>query len=218
MADGTRRLTGPIVAAAALAAVLGFPPTPSDPAAPPADFAAEPLEHGPAAAPTTPPDAPAAVPAQDPPPRSVLAPRVGLDARISPVGVTARGDMAVPDDPSVAGWYRHGPAPGSARGSAVLVGHVDTDTGALGEFLALYDVRRGDRIEVRRAGDEPVTYRVVSRLTVPKEALPPSTFRRSGPPALTLITCAPPYIPEQGGYASNLVVTAEPVGRTQWPT
>ncbi|GGV80131.1 class F sortase [Streptomyces massasporeus] len=207
-----------MVAAAALAAVLGFPPTPSDPAAPPADFAAEPLEHGPTAAPTTPPDAPAAVPAQDPPPRSVLAPRVGLDARISPVGVTARGDMAVPDDPSVAGWYRHGPAPGSARGSAVLVGHVDTDTGALGEFLALYDVRRGDRIEVRRAGDEPVTYRVVSRLTVPKEALPPSTFRRSGPPALTLITCAPPYVPEQGGYASNLVVTAEPVGRTQWPT
>ncbi|MEU9569177.1 class F sortase [Streptomyces massasporeus] len=148
----------------------------------------------------------------------MLAPRTGLDARISPVGVTARGNMTVPDDPSVAGWYRHGPAPGSARGSAVLVGHVDTETGALGEFLALYDMRRGDRIEVRRAGDEPVTYRVVSRLTVPKEALPPSTFRRSGPPALTLITCAPPYDPEQGGYASNLVVTAEPVGRTQWPT
>ncbi|MEU1912178.1 class F sortase [Streptomyces massasporeus] len=148
----------------------------------------------------------------------MLAPRAGLDARISPVGVTARGDMTVPDDPAVAGWYRHGPAPGSARGSAVLVGHVDTDTGALGEFLALYDMRRGDRIEVRRAGGEPVTYRVVSRLTVPKEALPPSTFRRSGPPTLTLITCAPPYLPEQGGYASNLVVTAEPVGRTQWPT
>ncbi|WP_257027892.1 MULTISPECIES: class F sortase [unclassified Streptomyces] len=148
----------------------------------------------------------------------MLTPRAGLDTRISPVGVTARGDMAVPGDPSVAGWCRHGPAPGSARGSAVLVGHVDTDTGALGEFLALYGMRRGDRVEVRRAGDEPVTYRVVSRLTVPKEALPPSTFRRSGPPTLTLITCAPPYAPERGGYASNLVVTAEPVGRTQWPT
>ncbi|MEU0900541.1 class F sortase [Streptomyces massasporeus] len=126
--------------------------------------------------------------------------------------------MTVPDDPAAAGWYRHGPAPGSARGSAVLVGHVDTGTGALGEFLALYGMRRGDRIEVRRAGDAAVTHRVVTRLTVPKEALPSSTFRRSGPPALTPITCAPPYNPEQGGYASNLVVTAEPVGRTQWPT
>jgi LPXTG-site transpeptidase (sortase) family protein len=118
----------------------------------------------------------------------------------------------------VAGWYRHGPAPGSARGSAVLVGHVDTDTGDLGEFLALYDVRRGDHVEVHRAGDEPVRYRVVARVTVPKDELPPSTFRRSGAPVLTLITCAPPYVPERGGYLSNLVVTAEPVGRTQWPT
>ncbi|MFF8014494.1 sortase domain-bontaining protein [Streptomyces sp. NPDC007929] len=147
-----------------------------------------------------------------------MAPRTGLDAMIDPVGVTTRGDMAVPDDPSEAGWYRHGPAPGSAHGSAVLVGHVDTDTGALGEFLALYGMRRGDRVEVHRTGDEPVTYRVTSRHTVPKEALPPTTFRRTGPPALTLITCAPPYIPEQGGYTSNLVVTAQPVGRTQWPT
>jgi LPXTG-site transpeptidase (sortase) family protein len=148
----------------------------------------------------------------------VLVRRAGLDARVSPVGVTDQGDMAVPDDPSVAGWYRHGPAPGSARGSAVLVGHVDTDTGDLGEFLALYDVRRGDHVEVHRAGDEPVRYRVVARVTVPKDELPPSTFRRSGAPVLTLITCAPPYVPERGGYLSNLVVTAEPVGRTQWPT
>ncbi|MEU9630961.1 class F sortase [Streptomyces luteogriseus] len=148
----------------------------------------------------------------------MVAPRTGLDARITPVGVTDEGDMAVPDDPSVAGWYRYGPAPGGARGSAVLVGHVDSETGALGEFLALYNVRRGDRVEVRRAGDAPVTYRVVSRLTVPKEDLPPSAFRRTGAPVLTLITCAPPFVPERGGYTSNLVVTAEPVGRTQWPT
>ncbi|MFJ8592708.1 class F sortase [Streptomyces sp. NPDC093598] len=203
------------MAAAALAAVLGFPDRPSQPAAPPPDLAAGP--SGPTAA-----AAAQATPrtAQGPPPRRVLLPDVGLDARVGPVGVTDRGDMAVPDEPSKAGWYRHGPAPGSARGSAVLVGHVDSDTGAIGEFAALYDVRRGDRVEVRRAGAEPVRYRVVSRVTVPKEDLPPSVFRRSGAPVLTLITCAPPFVPERGGYLSNLVVTAEPVesGRAQWPT
>ncbi|BFO16368.1 hypothetical protein SHKM778_27560 [Streptomyces sp. KM77-8] len=99
--------------------------------------------------------------------------------------------MAIPDDPSVAGWYRYGPVPGSPRGSAVLVGHVDSDTGALGEFAALYDVRPGDRVEVRRAEAAPVVYRVVSRTTVPKDELPPSVFRRTGDPVLTLITCAP---------------------------
>lgn len=201
-----------MVAAAALAAALGFPDTPSHRAAPPSDFAAAPANPRGAAVPEAEPGT-----EQDPPPRRVIAPRVGLDARVTPVGVTGRGDMAVPDDPSVAGWYGYGPAPGSARGSAVLVGHVDSDTGDLGEFLALYDVRRGDRVEVRRAGAGPVSYRVVSRVTVPKDDLPPSAFRRIGAPDLTLITCAPPYVPGRGGYVSNLVVTAEPVesGRIQ---
>ncbi|MFJ7177260.1 class F sortase [Streptomyces massasporeus] len=213
-----------MLAAAALAAVLGCPATPSDPAAaPPADFAAAAQERGGAVTPAPTPGAvaPETAPpgtAQNPPPRRVLVPRTGLDARVSPVGVTDEGDVTVPDDPSVAGWYRYGPAPGSAEGSAVLVGHVDTDTGALGEFRALYGVRRGDTVEVRRAGDEPVTYRVVSRVTVPKDELPASAFRRTGAPVLTLITCAPPFVPERGGYLSNLVVTADPVGRAQWPT
>lgn len=136
---------------------------------------------------------------------------VNLDARITPVGVTKKGDMIVPDDPATAGWYRYGSAPGSAEGSAVLVGHVDTDAGALGEFAALHDVRRGRRVEVRRTGAPPVNYRIVSRVTVPKDELPSSAFRRSGTPVLTLITCAPPYVPERGGYLSNLVVTAEPI-------
>ncbi|MFE1325002.1 class F sortase [Streptomyces sp. NPDC058735] len=151
-------------------------------------------------------------------------PGVGLDARVEPVGVTDRGDMTIPDTPSVAGWYRYGPSPGGSEGSAVLVGHVDTDTGELGEFAALYDVGRGDRVEVRREGAEAVRYRVVSRVTVPKDELPSSTFRRTGAPVLTLITCAPPFDPGRGGYQSNLVVTAEPVDsrgpgnrRTQWP-
>ncbi|MFJ7339280.1 class F sortase [Streptomyces sp. NPDC101110] len=214
MAEGTRRLTGPMLAAAALAAVLGFPDRPSQPAVPRPDFTTAPSGRTANAAAEDPP------PRQAPPPRRVLLPDVGVDARVTPVGVTDRGDMTVPGDPSVAGWYRYGPAPGSASGSAVLVGHVDSDTGAIGELAGLYDVRRGDRVEVRRAGAEPVRYRVLARVTVPKDELPPSAFRRTGSPVLTLITCAPPFVPERGGYLSNLVVTAEPLesGRAQWPT
>ncbi|WP_279637868.1 class F sortase [Streptomyces albidochromogenes] len=135
---------------------------------------------------------------------------MGLDAPVRPVGVTGQGAMAVAADPAVAGWYRFGPAPGGPAGSAVLVGHVDSDTGALGEFAAHYDVRPGARVEVRRAGAEPAVHRVVSRATVAKDDLPSSTFRRTGPPALTLITCAPPFVPEEGGYLADPVVTAEP--------
>ncbi|MEU3850528.1 class F sortase [Streptomyces sp. NPDC029554] len=194
------------MAAAALAAAIGLTgPPPEQPAAP-QDFAAAPTDH----------PAPTAAAPQRPapdrrPPRRILIDDVDLDARVTPVGVTKKGDMTVPDDPATAGWYRYGPAPGSAEGSAVLVGHVDTDSGDLGEFAALYDVRRGQRVEVRRDGGQPVRYRIVSRTTVPKDDLPSSAFRRSGPPVLTLITCAPPFVPERGGYLSNLVVTAEPI-------
>ncbi|MFJ8907743.1 class F sortase [Streptomyces sp. NPDC102359] len=182
-----------------------------EPAAPMADFGAAPSAPAATAGASAAPPPPVADRPREAAPEGILVPGAGLDARVDPVGVTAQGDMTVPDDPAVAGWYRYGPAPGSSQGSAVLVGHLDSDTGDLGEFAALRDVRPGDTVEVRRAGDGPVTYRVVSRVTVPKDELPPSAFRRGGPPVLTLITCAPPFEPERGGYRSNLVVTAEPV-------
>ncbi|MGV9496950.1 class F sortase [Streptomyces sp. NPDC003642] len=210
------------MAAAALAAAIGLTgPPPEQPAAP-QDFATAPADSlTPTAAarqrPAEEQRKPPATATEERPPRRILIDDVDLDARVTPVGVTEQGDMTIPGDPATAGWYRYGPAPGSAEGSAVLVGHVDTDSGDLGEFAALYDVRQGQQVEVRRAGADPVRYRIVSRTTVPKDDLPSSAFRRSGPPVLTLITCAPPYVPERGGYLSNLVVTAEPIdpGRPQ---
>ncbi|MFF5796535.1 class F sortase [Streptomyces albogriseolus] len=221
MADISRRRGGRVVAVAVLAAVtavvLGvlWLAQGRQQAAPPADFGAVPsTAAGAAGGPSgTAPPLPATEQAArtDAAPERVVVPGVGLDARVEGVGVTERGDMTVPDDPAVAGWYRYGAAPGSAEGSAVLVGHLDSETGDLGEFAALRDVGAGDTVEVRRAGAEPVAYRVTARATVPKDELPPSAFRRTGPPVLTLITCAPPFEPERGGYTANLVVTAEPM-------
>ncbi|MER6678183.1 class F sortase [Streptomyces sp. NPDC000983] len=193
-----------VALAATAVALLTAPPSSSGPASRPADF-------GPSAVEANGRPAPAAPVTRLP--QRILVDAVGLDARVRPVGVTGNGAVAVPPDPDVAGWYRFGPAPGSPTGSAVLVGHVDAETGDLGEFAALYDVRPGQRVEVRRAGAEPVLYRVTSRTTVPRERLAPTVFRRTGAPALTLVTCAPPFVPDRGGYLSNLVVTARPVGR-----
>lgn len=196
------------MAAAALAAVLGIAEQPSESTSAPTDFGSAPSERRAATAPASGRPESRVDPAPDAPPEQVQVRDAGLDARVRRVGV-AEGAVTVPDDPSVAGWYRYGPAPGSTQGSAVLVGHVDSETGALGEFAALYEVQRGDRVEVRRQEAAPVVYRVVSRTTVPKDELPPSVFRRTGDPVLTLITCAPPFEPEAGGYLANLVVTAE---------
>ncbi|MCX2924070.1 class F sortase [Streptomyces sp. NEAU-W12] len=216
MGEKGRRLGGLTVTASALAGVLTLAASPSDRAAPSPDFgpavparASGPAEHpGPTA---TDPDPGHRSERPLPPPRRVLVRDVGLDAPVRPVGVTGQGTLAVPSNPTVAGWYRFGPAPGSSRGSAVLVGHVDSDSGTLGEFAALSGVRPGDRVEVHRAEAAPAVYRIVARTTVPKGDLPSSVFRRTGSPVLTLITCAPPFVPDRGGYLANVVVTAEPV-------
>ncbi|MGW1142862.1 class F sortase [Streptomyces zhihengii] len=141
-------------------------------------------------------------------------PRLELSAPIDPVGVASDGQVEVPEDPDRVGWYRFSPAPGSAAGSSVVVGHVDDAEEGLGVLVALNDVREGDRATVRRADGSTVAYRVVSRRTVAKTELAGTdAFRRDGDPVLTLVTCAGPYEPERGGYRNNLVVTAVEVPR-----
>ncbi|WJV44120.1 class F sortase [Streptomyces flavofungini] len=147
------------------------------------------------------------------PPTRVRMPRLEVSARLRAVGVDSDGRAEVPADPGTAGWYRYGPAPGDPSGSAVLVGHVDSRTGDLGAFAALYDVRAGDDVIVDRGAAAPVRYRVSARQIVPKKELPDEVFRRDGRPVLTLITCAAPFDRARGGYQKNLVVTAEPTSR-----
>ncbi|MFJ4483686.1 class F sortase [Streptomyces longwoodensis] len=142
-------------------------------------------------------------------PTRLLLPRLDLSAAVDPVGVADDGTVVVPRDPRRVGWYRFSPRPGASGGSSVIVGHVDSDDRGLGVLVALADVRAGDRVGVERADGSRVDYRVVSRRTVAKEALAASgAFRTEGPAVLTLVTCTGPYLPDQGGYRNNLVVTA----------
>ncbi|MEY7978546.1 class F sortase, partial [Streptomyces pilosus] len=146
-----------------------------------------------------------------PEPTALRIPRVSLDAQVHDVGVGKDGTAEVPGDAGRVGWYRYGPAPGTATGSAVLIGHVDDRTGDLGAFAKLYEVRKGDDVAVAREGAPPVRYEVTAREVVDKDSLPDEVFRRHGRPVLTLVTCAPPYDREHGGYQRNLLVYAVPV-------
>ncbi|MFF4659004.1 class F sortase [Streptomyces sp. NPDC001381] len=184
-------------------------------AAPGAPAAASPAPTGPTASGAAPAPAGAgeygspATPVSLPAPTRLSLPRLDLRAAVDPVGVTDDGRVAIPEDPRRVGWYRYSPQPGAPAGSSVIVGHVDSDDRGLGVLVALNDVRQGDRVTVERADGSRVDYRVVSRRTVAKQALAASgAFRTDGPAALTLITCTGPYLPDDGGYQNNLVVTA----------
>ncbi|GAB2920981.1 class F sortase [Streptomyces heilongjiangensis] len=203
------------VVAVVLAALLVWSPWPSGDSVPP-DFGARPQAQEPAAehsfeahdggpGEAQKPSGPA------PEPTALRVPRVSLDARVLGVGVEDDGTVEVPGNAGQAGWYRYGPAPGARAGSAVLIGHVDDRTGSLGAFAKLYEVRRGDAVTVARRDAPPVRYEVTAREMVDGDSLPEEVFRRHGRPVLTLVTCAPPYDRERGGYQRNLLVYAVPV-------
>jgi len=118
-------VTRPDTAAGPPVASVLSAPSPSAAAAPAPAVAARPA-------------APSAVAPVVPPVRLQLD---GVDAPLDPVGVDPAGAMALPEDVDRVGWYRFGPAPGSAEGTAVLAGHVDDAEQGLGALAPLREGR-----------------------------------------------------------------------------
>ncbi len=190
----------PAAAGVPVEQVLGAPAAPS--AGAPAPALATPGVTVRDAAPTAAPEVVAPV--------RIAVPARGLDVPVEPVGTRPDGQMAIPDDVDRAGWYRFGPVPG-APGSAVVAGHVDDVEQGLGAMAALRATEPGDEVVVTDGAGTVTRWRVVSRESLPKQALPlDALFRRDGPPLLTLVTCGGPFLPEVGGYRDNVVVVAEP--------
>lgn len=150
--------------------------------------------------------APAAAPSR------LRIPDLGADVPIIAVGVDETGQMAIPENVSQVGWYRYGPAPGSAAGSVVMSGHVDSATEGRGVLAGLAQIDIDDPIIVTDENGTERTYRVISRESYDKATAPMSElFSRSGPPRLTLITCGGEFDATVRSYSHNVVVTAEPV-------
>ncbi len=155
-------------------------------------------------------------PAVPPAPERVVAPvrvrvpAVGLDLAVRPTGAGRDGQMRLPADPRVLGWYRFGPAPGSGSGAAVLAGHVDSRRFGVGPLARLAGVSPGDAVRVLSADGRSRAYRVDSIERFDRQGLPAAVFTRSGPERVRLLTCTGAYLPDAGGYQQNLVVTAVP--------
>ncbi|WP_375488504.1 class F sortase [uncultured Jatrophihabitans sp.] len=144
------------------------------------------------------------------PPVRVVITRLHIDGRVRPV-LSSDGQIDVPVDPAQLGWWAVGAAPGSAVGSTVIVGHVDSARSGPGTLFHLDRVRRADRIDVGIAGGKRIAYRVDSLTDVKKTTgLRASLFDAAGPPKLVLITCGGPFDEATRSYRDNIVVTAHP--------
>ena len=130
-------------------------------------------------------------------------------ASIDSVGITADGELDVPDASSV-GWYQFGAGVDGGGGSTVLAAHIAFN-GRDGVFRDLADVAPGAEVVIERDG-EPITYRVTEIVQYSKEGLPiADLFREDGPERLVLITCGGSFNTQIRSYDDNVVAIAERV-------
>jgi hypothetical protein len=170
-----------------------------------AGVAALPAPTGPIVAPPQ-----SAAPAPVASPVSLTIPLIGVRTNLITLGLAQGGAMQVPSSTTVAGWYTGSPRPGSI-GSAIIVGHIDSETGP-GVFYRLSEVRSGDDVFVKRADGTTAEFRVTSIQTYLKDQFPTEEVYGPTPDAeLRLITCGGAFDSATGHYLSNIVVYATEV-------
>lgn len=140
-------------------------------------------------------------------PVSLRIPGIGVATGLVDLGLDAAGVMEVPADPDEAGWYTLAPPPG-ALGPAVIAGHV-TWNREPAVFFRLGELRRGDRVEVRRADGQTAVFEVRRVVRFDKSRFPTRTvFGPTDHAALRLITCGGRYNEGRASYDDNVVVFA----------
>ena len=160
-------------------------------------------------APTGPIVAPPQSAAPDPvaAPVTLTIPLIGVQTKLTTLGLAADGEMQVPSSYSIAGWYTGSPRPG-AIGSAIIVGHIDSHA-CPGVFYRLPELKAGDKIYVKRADGTLAEFRVTSVQTYLKDQFPTEDVYGPVPDAeLRLITCGGAFDPATSHYLSNIVVYA----------
>ncbi|MFI5798887.1 class F sortase [Streptomyces sp. NPDC051677] len=161
-----------------------------------------------------PPDAelpPAAKPLGQALPQRVDIPELGVQAPVVARGLDARGAVDPPpfDQAGVVGWYAGGAKPG-AKGTALLVGHVDTETRPA-VFYRLSTLKAGERVRVVRDDGKVAEFTVDDVAVVQRDHFDARQAygpRQSGRAELRLITCGGAFDRATRTYTANVIVSA----------
>lgn len=146
------------------------------------------------------------------PPVAVEYPRMGAPVPVTESALDDDGQMHVPEDAAIAGWYAYGKAPASGTGTTVIAAHAGSVQTPQGPFYSLLAAEEGDRVSVEDAEGDLHDYAVTEVRQAGKEELDLEPyFRRSGAPELVLVTCGGQWIAEESRYADNIIVTARPI-------
>lgn len=147
-------------------------------------------------------------------PNRVEIPKLKAEAPIVPVGTTPQGELDVPINPRVVGWWSPGAKPGAKRGTAVLAGHINY-SGVTGTLAEIGTLNPGDLVLVfgkHHGSATELTFRITGVRTYHKTHLPyRQIFDQDVAGRLALVTCGGPFDASTGNYLDNIVVYAVPV-------
>ncbi|WP_433450638.1 class F sortase [Streptomyces sp. CA-142005] len=144
-------------------------------------------------------------------PQRVDIPQLGVQAPVVNRGLDAQGAVDPPpfDQPGVVGWYGAGATPG-AKGAALLVGHVDTETRPA-VFYKLSTLKPGETVRVVRSDGKVAQFVIDDVRVLPRvgfDARQAYGPHRPGRAELRLITCGGRFDRALHSYTANVVVSA----------
>lgn len=145
-------------------------------------------------------------------PRVLTIGKLGVKARVLPLGVTASNKLKAPSNIHDVGWYNASSKPGQP-GAVLVDGHVSSWESA-GVFKNLKQLTVGDEIAIERGDGQVIRYRVVRSQaydeaeTDMRAALQPVTAGKNG---LNLITCYGRVKPGTSEFEQRLIVFAEQI-------
>jgi sortase A len=132
--------------------------------------------------------------------------KIKVSAIFEPLGINSSGEMDAPKSPSSVGWYNLGPLPGDV-GSSVVAGHSGWKGGAPAVFDDLYKLKKGDKLYVKNAKGDGLTFIVKNIKTYNPNDDAFDVFNSSDNIAhLNLVTCSGVWDTITKSHTKRLVV------------
>lgn len=142
-------------------------------------------------------------------PRYIFIPKLSVQAIVRPLGLTANGQLATPDNVYDTGWYTGSSTPGQP-GAMVIDGHVSSWT-TNGVFYGLKTLEAGDTIQVEQGDGVIINYSVVEKRVYDYQQVDMSAVLSpvdTSKPGLNLITCTGDVIKGTNEFDERIVIFA----------
>lgn len=146
-------------------------------------------------------------------PTRIEIPRLGVNAPVIGVATMPGGELDVPRDPQVVGWWQNGAKPGAEKGTAILAGHINYG-GVQGALAHIGTLNPGDLVYITGitgGKTNRMSFKITGVRSYIKTALPyKEIFDQNSVGRLSLVTCGGPFDARTGNYLDNIVAFAVP--------